>query len=140
MKNYAFLLLLSVLFLACESQKVLADAEVPNTITSYINTHFPDKKILQTTKEREGLSKSYEVILDGNISLEFDKKFEITSIEAKSALPQSVVPAKILSYVQAQYPANTVWKWEREDKKQKVELDNKIELEFSKSGDFLRLD
>lgn len=140
MKKLTFFSLLSVLFMACESQKVLADSEIPNSITSYINTHFPDKKILQTSKEREGLSKSYEVILEGNISLEFNKKFDITSIEAKTPLPDSVIPAKVLSYVKEQYPGASILEWEMDDRRQKIELDNRMELEFSKSGEFLRID
>lgn len=138
MKKRTLLSLFSVLFMACESQKVLT--EIPNSISSYIDTHFPDKKILQTVKERDGLRKSYEVIIEGNISLEFNKSYEITAIESKTALPHSVIPAKILSYVQAQYPTNTILEWELDDRRQKIELDNKMELEFSKAGDFLRID
>lgn len=142
MKKLSFILMLmSVgLMTACESQKVLAENEVPSAITTYVNTHFPSAKILQAVKDKEGLSKSYDVILEGNISLEFNKNHEITSIESRSALPDSVIPEKILAYVKANYPASTILQWELDDNRQKVELDNKLELEFSKAGDFLRID
>jgi len=142
MKKLSFILMLmSVgLMTACESQKVLAENEVPAAITTYVNTHFPSARILQAVKDKEGLSKSYDVILEGNISLEFNKKHEITSIESRSALPDSVIPEKILAYVKANYPANAILQWELDDNRQQVELDNKLELEFSKDGDFLRID
>lgn len=135
------LLLMSTWFIpACESQKVLAENDIPSAITTYVNTHFPSAKILQAVKDKEGLSKSYDVILEGNITLEFNKKHEVTSIESRSALPDSVIPEKILTYVKANYPASSILQWELDDNRQKVELDNKLELEFNKAGDFLRID
>lgn len=134
-------LLMSTWFIpACESQKVLAENDIPSAITTYVNTHFPSARILQAVKDKEGLSKSYDVILEGNITLEFNKKHEVTSIESRSALPDSVIPEKILSYVKANYPGNHILQWELDDNRQQVELDNQLELEFSKSGDFLRID
>ncbi len=143
MKKLSFvLMLMSTWFIpACESQKVLAENDVPSAITTYVTTHFPSAKILQAVKDREGLSKSYDVILEGNITLEFNKKHEVTSIESRSTpLPDSVVPEKILSYVKANYPGNHILQWELDDNRQQVELDNKLELEFNKAGDFLRID
>lgn len=142
MKKLSFLLTLMFAgsLISCESQKVLAENDIPSAITAYVNTHFPSAKILQAVKDKEGLSKSYDVILEGNISLEFNKKHEVTSIESRSTLPDSVIPEKILTYVKANYPANSILQWELDDNRQKVELDNKLELEFNKSGDFLRID
>lgn len=142
MKKLAYvLLLMSTWFIpACESQKVLAENDIPAAITTYVNTHFPSSKILQAVKDKEGLSKSYDVILEGNITLEFNKKHEVTSIESSSALPDSVIPEKILSYIKANYPGNHIVQWELDDNRQQVELNNKLELEFNKAGDFLRID
>lgn len=142
MKKLSFILMLvSAGFLsACESQKVLAENDVPAAITTYVATHFPASKILQAVKDREGLTKSYDVILEGNITLEFNKKHQVTSIESRNALPDSVIPEKILSYIKATYPDNHILQWELDDNRQQVELDNKLELEFNKAGDFLRID
>ncbi len=142
MKKLSFvLLLMSTWFIpACESQKVLAENEVPSAITAYVTTHFSSAKILQAVKDREGLSKSYDVILEGNISLEFNKKHEVTSIESRNALPDSVIPEKVLNYVRTNYPGHQILQWELDDRRQQVELDNKMELEFTKAGDFLRID
>ncbi|MDT4872912.1 putative beta-lactamase-inhibitor-like, PepSY-like [compost metagenome] len=80
------------------------------------------------------------MILEGNITLEFNKKHQVTSIESRNALPDSVIPEKILSYIKATYPDNHILQWELDDNRQQVELDNKLELEFNKAGDFLRID
>jgi len=142
MKKLSFILMLmSAGFLtSCESQKVLTENEVPSAITTYLTTHFPSAKILQTVKDREGLSKSYDVILEGNITLEFNKKHAVTSIESRSALPDSVIPEKVLNYIKTNYPDRHILQWELDDRRQQVELDNKMELEFTKAGDFLRID
>lgn len=80
------------------------------------------------------------MILEGSISLEFNRKNEIVEINSISKLPDSVVPEKIRQYVSANYPDNIIIGWERDDRNQQVELNNRLELEFNMSGDFLRID
>lgn len=142
MKKLSFILMLVSIgcITACEGQKVLTENEIPSAITTYLNTHFPSAKVIQALKDRDGLSKSYDVILEGNITLEFNKKHEVTSIESRTVLPESVIPEKILSYVKTNYADAAIVEWERDDNRQQVKLDNRLELEFNKAGDFLRID
>ena len=72
--------------------------------------------------------------------MEFNSKNNIKSIEAKSKLPNSVIPEKIMEYVETNYPNNFIVEWDLDTKHQSVELNNGIELEFTLKGAFLRID
>jgi hypothetical protein len=132
----------SMIFLtSCEKETVLSQGDIPSEIKTYVSTHFPSQTILQVIKDRDGTELTYDVILSGNVTLEFNRKKEIIDISSNSKLPDSVIPEKILLYVNTNYPDNYITDWEKTGKKnQKIELDNKLELEFDKSGNFLRFD
>ncbi|MEK6482103.1 PepSY-like domain-containing protein [Catalinimonas sp. 4WD22] len=74
----------------------------------------------------------YEVILENGVQLEFNRKGECSSIEGNTALPDSVIPEKIVEYVTQSYADNYIISWERDD--------NGTELNFDKSSNFLRID
>lgn len=137
---FAFLAIFLLFFSSCENKKAVSESEIPTEITKFVSTHFPDNKIVQTIVEKEAFEKNYEIILDKNYSLEFNKNYEVTYIKGVSMLPESVIPASILEYVKANYPQSFIKKWELDDNRQKVELDNELELEFDKNGNFIKLD
>ncbi len=134
----AALLTLSVFVFA--QDRIISYSELPQQIQTYVKKHFPNNQVLQSEIDYEGLTKEYEIILSDNIKLEFNRKNKIKSIQAKSKLPDSVIPSKISEYVKSNYQNNFIVEWELDRTHQSVELDNKIELEFSLKGDFLRID
>lgn len=129
-----------IFFTGCDKDKVLPSSEIPEEISNYVSTHFPDNKIQQATKEKDDFVVTYDVLLEGNISLEFNRKKEIIEIDATTKLPDSVIPDKILQYVNTHYPDHFITDWELEDKHQQVGLDNDLDLEFSMEGEFIRFD
>jgi|SRR5699024_2101601 len=129
-----------IFFTSCDKDKVLPSSEIPEEISNYISTHFPDNTIQQVTKEKDDFVVTYDVLLDGNFSLEFNRKKEIIEIDGTTKLPDSVIPEKILQYVATHYPDNFITDWELEDKHQQVGLDNDLDLEFSMEGEFIRID
>lgn len=80
---------------SCDKETILNPNEVPIEISAYVTTHFPNNKIMHTTEDIDGMAKTYDVILKGNITLKFNRKKEIISIEAHTELPESVIPEKI---------------------------------------------
>lgn len=145
MKTPSFLLLLIAFFsigtlTSCEKETILLPSDWPAEIITYVETHFSELAILQVTEDKDGFKKTYEIILEGAFKLEFNRKMEIIKIDGSSRLPDSVLPAKILDYVNQNYPENYVTDWEIEGKNQEVKLDNGLELKFTMSGEFLRID
>ncbi len=136
-------LILSVLLfsgLVKAQDKILSQQEIPAEIKNYVQKHFPQSKIITAKEDKDLLSLDYEIILDNKVQLDFNNKKQITSIEGVTELPNSVIPKEILTFVEKNYPGQSIVKWELEGNKQQVELDNDLELEFSSTGKFLRID
>jgi len=142
MKKLLFLVFMMTTFIltGCGKETILNENDIPTEIKTYVEKHFPGSKILQCVKDKDGLELNYDVIIEGNFKLEFNKKKEIESIDGVTKLPDSVIPAKILTYVQTNYSSNFITDWDIDRNDQQIELDNDIELKFNKSGDFLRID
>ena len=83
-------------FASCDKETVVQDNDLPKEISMFITTHFPSNKIIQSIKDRDGLELTYDILLDGNIKLEFNSKKQIIDIESRDKLPNSVIPAKII--------------------------------------------
>ena len=128
MKKILLFSLLAVFFISCEKESLIAENELPSEITTYLNTHFPSTPV------------TYEINLDGGFYLEFNKKRQIIDIEGTRKLPDSVIPSKIREYTSANYPSEDIIGWEKDGYNQQIKFNNGLELLFSQSGEFLRID
>lgn len=140
MKKLFLLAIAPFIFASCDKEEILPDNKIPSEIISYIDTHFPENPIIQTVKDSDGWELTYDIILEGGFSLEFNRKKEVIDIEGQSKLPVSVIPAKLLAYIAENYADNFIVGWELEDRNQQIKLDNGLELEFTMAGNFLRID
>lgn len=129
-----------LLLLSCEKEEILSSTEVPSEISNYFGTHFPDNPIIQTVKDIDGFELTYDITLEGNYYLEFNRKKEVIDIEGLSKLPDSVIPSKLLEYVSTNYADNFIIGWELDERNQQIKLDNGLELEFNMNGNFFRID
>ena len=141
MKKYTVILSALVLFVtSCEKESIIGYEEVPAEIKSYVSTHFPQRAVLQAIKSKGNCDEAFEIKLDSNTTLEFNRKNEITEIESDMALPKAVIPMNIWEYVATNYSNNFITDWSREKYEQEVQLNDGLQLEFNKDGKFLRLD
>lgn len=131
---------LAVLLSGCEREEVVAPAALPAEVTGFIQTHFPANPVLRSVRDNALFNKAYEIELEGNFNLEFNKHREITHIFGNTRLPDTVIPEKLRQYVTTNYPANYIIEWEQYIRNQEVILDNEVELKFNKDGDFVRGD
>lgn len=115
--------------------------ELPKKSKKFLKKHFADQEVATVDIEKEDDQIKYEVNLANGTSLEFNGKGNVQEIESESKLPDSVIPRKIRKYVTANYPEQVIVKWEIESpNQQEVELDNGIDLEFDKRGNFLQIE
>ncbi len=143
MKQILFLafMISSISLIGCDDKETLLDAnKIPVEIKTYVEKHFSGKNILQCKKDVDGLEVSYDVVVEGGYKLEFNRNKKIDSVKGVSKLPDSVIPEKILSYVTSKYPGNYIIEWDLDKTTQEIKLDNKLEMVFNHSGDFLRID
>lgn len=139
-KTLSMMLLATTLMMSCSSDDEELVNETPQEIEAFAKKHFPNNAILKITKEPSSNTYTYDVTLAGNVELEFNSKKEIISIESTTKLPDSVIPANIRSYVSSNYPSNFIIAWELEATLQQVELNNGVDLEFTLTGEFIRVD
>lgn len=134
----AFALIFS-LSVQAQTQLIGLD-QTPAQIQDYVRQHFPQQQIIKLEKEVDLSGVEYEVKLDNRVKLEFDGQFGIKEIESKMALPESVIPEAVRTYVGANYPNSLIVEWKKKRNGQKIELSNDIELYFDSNGQFLRAD
>lgn len=125
---------------SCEKETILSAQDVPTEIKNYVSTHFPSCTITRAIEEKGENDEMYELTLSCGVKLEFDKHKNIIDIDGTSKLPDSVIPSKILSYVNSNYATNHILGWEIQSSNQEVQLNNGLTLVFNISGDFLRVD
>lgn len=120
--------------------EIISAADLPKEIKKYMSKHFSNAKVIKAKKEETLLGVHHELKLDNGVELEFNGKNEIIEVDGSTKLPDSVIPSSILKYVKSNYAENSIVEWKLDRNKQEVELDNGIELEFTKEGKFIRID
>ncbi|KAA5541687.1 PepSY-like domain-containing protein [Adhaeribacter rhizoryzae] len=144
MRNKIFLGagMLAVMFLfGCEKEQIISKNDLPQPAKDFISTHFAGVGIASVEKESDILEKTYDVILSNGTSLDFNEDGACTEIDGHTdKIPDSVVPTKILEYVQTNYAADFITSWEKDDSQQDIELASKLELKFGQESNFLQLE
>lgn len=144
MKNKAIIciisLCLSLTISSCAQDKIISKENLPNEIKTFISIHFAKTNIAQAIEDNEIFSKTYEIILKNGTKLEFDSKNRIKEINSENKLPNSVINKSVLDYVKTNYQGSFITDWEIDDRKQKIGLNNGLNLEFSMKGQFLHID
>ena len=121
-------------------EKRIPPSEIPAPIHNYIKAHFANQSIIKAEVEQSFLSKKYKIKLNSLTKLTFNGKLEIIKLDSKSALPESVLPPELYAYAKANYPNNAITEWKLKSGYQEIELDNGLEIEFTLTGEFLRID
>ncbi|RYY58313.1 MAG: hypothetical protein EOO05_16815 [Chitinophagaceae bacterium] len=139
-----FILAMSVpamfLLVSCDKEQVIQNDDLPAKATSFINTHYSDQAIRQVVKERDDLKTAYHVYLDNNTQLDFNREGEIKEIEGTEKIPDAILPALIVTYVNTNYPTAFIRAWDPNDTSQDVKLSTGVELLFDSNGNFLRIE
>lgn len=129
------------LLVGCEKddQRVAPD-KLPEQAQTFLAEEFPNATVSSVVKDYDDGTHTYKVRLSDGTYVEFRKNGEWKEVENRVAgVPEGVIPVKIWSYLQTNYPDNFVVDIERE-RHYDVELNNDLDLEFSLDGDFIRID
>lgn len=148
MMNKVRTLVLIVLSLVVFSHPAKADDDRPISVDKmpleaqeFIKKFFPGKKVAVAKQEGRFVEKNFDVIfIDGN-KVEFDRNGEWTNVDCEySSVPEGIVPAPIAGYVQEHFPGVKIRQIEKENRKFEVELENGVNLDFSRSFKLLDID
>ncbi len=145
MKKLFLLLIASILGfmpMLADDDKMITREELPEKAQVFIDKHFANVDVLYAKAERDmGVVTSYDVVMDRDVKLEFNRKGEWKSVNChRNRVPNSVLPKRILDYVNNKFVKAYVVEIERNMMGYDVKLSNDLDLEFDKEGNFLRID
>lgn len=126
---------------SCEKNDELINGQdLPNTTQSWVTSNFPDATIVRAEKDYDDGTYTYKVTLSDGTFIEFRKNGEWKEIENRvTGVPESALPVKIAEYLKANYAEYFVVEIEKE-RGYDVELNNDLDLDFDKDGNFVRID
>lgn len=143
MKKFMILMTSLVLSLtACSSEPQVGTFDtLPIQAQTFVTTYFDKSDIAFVLREREGFSYEYQVRLNDGTKIGFDANGNLEWIDGQGhEIPSGIVPEPIVNYVKEHHPKNYIIEYKVERHTLEVELDNHIEIEFDKSGNFVRYD
>lgn len=145
MKKILIALLCMVIGLGAASARsnVSRDAKVlPAKAQTMLRTYFGKTAVNHIKIETKVLGeKEYDVILNNGTEIEFNHKGDWTSVDCgMSAVPSKLILPAIQKYVKANYPSAAIVQIDIDRNKYEVELNNGLDLEFSRDGRFLKVD
>ena len=134
-----FALFATGLFFAQDDMPI-SKKDMPSSLQRNVTRYFGKKNISSIIKDKEDGKIVYEVSFEDGTKAEFSSNGNIIEVKSYSGVPSSVVPSKVQAYVRKYYPQSKIVQWKKKSNKQKIELDNDLDLEFTLKGDFLRVD
>lgn len=117
------------------------DASLPQAAKELLK-NFKAKVSLVKIDKSLGFIDDFEVTLTDGTEVTFDAKGNLDSVDvpASKAVPATIVPEKITSYVKSNYKNAKIVTLDKETYGYDVELNNGIEIKFDKKGNFKRYD
>lgn len=139
-KSIAALLLIclfSITSIACGEEHPITIDKLPQTAQQFIKTHFATLTVSNIMADHD----SFDVVFSNGYKVEFDKKGEWEDVDCqRDEVPGAIIPTAIKNYVSTNYGGNIIVEISKDNRKYDVELNNGLDLEFDKSGNFLRID
>lgn len=144
MKQKLLLLMAALSVCACMSasgDKPVAFDKLPETAREFVTLNFSDETFSYATKDTDFVTVTYDVVLSGGTSIEFNSKGEWTKIENKvKAIDPKFVAPEVRTHVEANYPGNTFLKVEKSRLNYEVDLSNGLELTYDLKFNLVGID
>ena len=116
-------------------------SQLPHEARVFIAKHFGGDDVLYAERDKGLFTTDYEVVLKSGSRIEFNSDGDWEEVSSrKSAVPSSFIPSGITKYVASNYPGEFIREISRDGRGYDVELSNGIDLDFSSSGQFERID
>ena len=116
---------------------------LPAVSKAFVETYFPGDKPVKVTREGSNSRTEYDVTLASGFSVEFDAEGEWTDVDGPMNIAitnDGFIPQPIRDYVAANYTDAGINEISRDRRGYEVDLTNRIELQFDRNGNFVRVD
>lgn len=140
MAVFATLILVSSVVVANDDIPITPD-QLPAAAQQFIKNHFPEQTISYAKKDVDYAKTTFEVHLNDGSEIEFTANGDWEKVDCKyRAVPAVLVPEAAAKYVNANFPSAVIVKVDKERFGWDIELNNDLELKFSKEGQLLGID
>lgn len=141
-KMLAIVATVIISLVACaDNERMVSFADLPAKAQSFVQQYYNVSDVAHVERERDGWHYDYQVYLKNATELDFDYQGILESIDCKrNPVPEGIVPAAIVNYVQMHYGDLFVVEYVVEHRYLQVELNNGLELVFDHEGRFVRID
>lgn len=123
----------------CDDEKRIDYGRLPAAAREFIEHYFPASGVSRVVRDKDDGRTDYEVLLDDGTQIDFDGAGAWIQVECGfSALPEGLVPPRIMAHLAAHYPERTPYEIERETGGYLLTVTGGIELVYTSAGDFVR--
>ena len=139
-KRLVVLTLVLISTMSFAQEKKITAAQLPANAQNFIKQHFKGETVTAAKLDKEMFDTDYETILSNGVKINFDAKGNWDEIDGRNALPASVIPKSIATFVATNYKGQNVVQIDKKLAGYDIELSGGTELEFDTNGKFLRID
>ena len=136
--------IITVVLLLCfvmstNAQKKIEVTELPKPAQEFLKKYFGNTSVEKAKKDAEHGEKGYEVKLKDGTEVEFWKDGSYREVDGDNKpIPTEFIPQSVKDYVAKNYPNEKITHIDYGHKDLDVDLTNKIDLEFTKEGKFIK--
>lgn len=118
-----------------------SDEPLPAAAKTMLKKYFPGLEVNHVKVDSGFFSTDYEVILTDGTEIDFDGDGQWDAIDrGRTAIPDGLIPQPILNYVAKSFSGAKIVEIDKDRNSYDVQLNNGIELEFDRAGNFRRID
>ena len=141
MKKLLSIAMLGFSMISFAQDRAINYNQMPKTSQQFVNKYFGVKQVGSTILDDDYFSKEYKVYLNNGTKVEFEGNGSWKEIDGNhTAIPTGFIPAKITNYVKRSFPNTMITKIEKDRNSIDIELNNGLDVEFDRNGNFVRID
>lgn len=126
---------------ACAHDQLISFEQLPANAQAFVTTHFSAAEVSVVVMDKDLLDTDYEVRLQNGTKLEFEGNGDLKKVDCGyQRVPDAILPEPVKQCVAAKFPNSYVTEWKLDDWHWKAELNNGLELVFSRTYEFVGID
>ena len=136
----AMLLGLFCLSAGAKGKQPIAFQKLPKEVQKAALQNYTNEDILFITKQKELGKDHYAFMLADDTKIEFFENGKVYKVKSEKGVMDVFIPEVILKYTNATFPNSTITAYKNEGWRQKLEINNSVNIIFSRKGKFLSIE
>ena len=143
MKKLTLIAILMGLFslsVCAKGKQPIAFQKLPKEVQKAALQNYTNEDILFITYDRVLGKDHYAFMLADETKIEFFENGKIYKVKSEKGVMDVFIPEVILKYTNATFPNSTITAYKNEGWRQKLEINNSVNIIFSRKGKFLSIE